>query len=221
MERDDLRELGVVKTATPCSKSWDSMEGDGPKRFCQDCKLHVYDFAQLTSNEARALLLETEGRLCARIFTRSDGTVLTRDCPVGLARVKRWFVAKATAAAAALLAVVSFGALRLTIRSCDGSIPLISGNSRGSVVAGRMGRPSLPPDEPARDRQVGYGRLAISTQPWARVWVDGQPQGGGPMDFQLTAGRHTLKLESQQHDSLTREIEIKPGETLRLSLRLR
>jgi len=49
-----------VKTATPCDEPWESMRGDGAVRFCDRCRLDVYDFSQLTTNEARALLIETE-----------------------------------------------------------------------------------------------------------------------------------------------------------------
>ena len=75
MRHDDFCELGVVKTATPCGEPWEAMQGDDVKRFCGRCRLFVYDFAALTTEEARALLVRTEGRLCGRIFTREDGTV--------------------------------------------------------------------------------------------------------------------------------------------------
>jgi hypothetical protein len=105
MRPDDLPELGVVKTATPCSAKWDQMEGDDARRFCKKCELYVYDFSALTTNDARELLLQSEGRLCARIFTRADGTVLTKDCPVGLSR-KKWKRVGGAAVAAALLGAV-------------------------------------------------------------------------------------------------------------------
>ena len=106
----DLPELGVVKTATPCSVSWDSMQGDEVKRFCGKCQKHVWNFAELTTDEARALLIETQGRLCGRIFTRADGTVLTKDCPTALAQKRRKSIAGITAAAALLGAAAATAA---------------------------------------------------------------------------------------------------------------
>jgi hypothetical protein len=41
----------------------------------------------MTAAEVSALIVETEGRLCARIYRRADGTVLTSDCPVGAAKI--------------------------------------------------------------------------------------------------------------------------------------
>jgi len=73
--------LDNVEIASPCPKSWDKMEGDNSKRFCEDCGHHVYNFAGMTRDQAETLLRETEGRLCARIYRREDGAVMTSDCP--------------------------------------------------------------------------------------------------------------------------------------------
>jgi hypothetical protein len=73
------------------------MTGDNRVRFCDHCQLNVYNISELSRNEAEKLIVSTEGRLCARLFRRADGTVITRDCPVGLRALKRR-VAKRTAA---------------------------------------------------------------------------------------------------------------------------
>lgn len=66
------------------------MHGDDRSRFCRQCNLHVYNFAQMSQREIEQLLAEKEGRVCARIYQRSDGTVLTQDCPIGFrVRVQR------------------------------------------------------------------------------------------------------------------------------------
>jgi hypothetical protein len=65
------------------------MYGDDRKRFCGDCKLNVYNLSGMTRNEAEALIMNAEGRLCVRFFRRADGTVITRDCPVGWAKVRQ------------------------------------------------------------------------------------------------------------------------------------
>jgi hypothetical protein len=38
----------------------------------------------MTEEEALKLVEEREGRLCVRFYQREDGTVITRDCPVGM-----------------------------------------------------------------------------------------------------------------------------------------
>jgi hypothetical protein len=58
------------------------MTGDDRVRFCNACNLNVYNFASMTSKEVRSLI--TNGRVCGRLYRRVDGTLITRDCPVGL-----------------------------------------------------------------------------------------------------------------------------------------
>jgi hypothetical protein len=52
----------------------------------------------MTKYDAEHLLRTTEGRLCVRYYQRTDGTILTKDCPVGWAKVKQRLSLAATAA---------------------------------------------------------------------------------------------------------------------------
>lgn len=81
--------LERVRIASPCPANWNEMQGDARKRFCGECKLNVYNLSAMTKREAEALLMNSEGRLCVRFYRRADGTILTRNCPVGWARVKQ------------------------------------------------------------------------------------------------------------------------------------
>jgi hypothetical protein len=81
--------LSKVRVASPCPADWDSMIGDERVRFCGQCELHVYNLSAMTKAQAENLIVRTEGRLCVRFYRRKDGSILTRDCPVGLARLKR------------------------------------------------------------------------------------------------------------------------------------
>lgn len=94
--------LENVKIASPCSQDWNSMVGDNRKRFCGECKLNVYNLSGMTKTEAEQLIMNAEGRLCIRFYKRADGSVLTVDCPVGLAAFKRR-VSKTVAAFASLI----------------------------------------------------------------------------------------------------------------------
>jgi hypothetical protein len=100
-ERTDV--VGRMRVASPCRASWEGMEGDERVRFCGQCGLHVYNIAALTRGEAESLVARTEGRLCARLHRRADGTVLTKDCPVGLRGVRLRAARAAGAAFAAVL----------------------------------------------------------------------------------------------------------------------
>lgn len=85
----DIKFLDSIDVAAPCSAWWSEMEGDDRKRFCSDCKLHVYNLSDMSRKEAEALVRQNgDKRLCIRFYRRSDGTVLTDNCPVGLRRVR-------------------------------------------------------------------------------------------------------------------------------------
>lgn len=93
-----LISLQSVKIATPCRADWSKMEGDAKSRFCQTCQKSVYNLSAMTAPEAQALLAEKQGDLCARLYRRADGTVITQDCPVGKTTPRRPFWGAALAA---------------------------------------------------------------------------------------------------------------------------
>jgi hypothetical protein len=103
--------LDDVRIASPCPANWEDMAGDDRSRHCSACDRTVYDLSAMTASEAVALIREKEGRLCARLFRRSDGRVLTADCPVGL-RARLGQVGRATGAwLTALFVLLGFGFL--------------------------------------------------------------------------------------------------------------
>jgi hypothetical protein len=106
------RDLDSIRVASPCHVSWASMKGDDQVRFCGSCQKNVYDLSALTRVEAQALVDEMEGQACVRFYRRRDGTLLTQDCPVGLAAVRRRLAWIGAAVAACLGVVVSFLGLR-------------------------------------------------------------------------------------------------------------
>jgi hypothetical protein len=101
-----LPTLELIQIATPCEASWEDMRGDDRVRFCGQCKLHVYNISDMPRDEAEKLVREREGRLCVRMFRRHDGTVLTRDCPVGLRAVRQRLIRSVAALAGLLLAMI-------------------------------------------------------------------------------------------------------------------
>lgn len=89
--------LDSIKIASPCRSNWDDMTGDDRKRFCDLCQLNVYNVSSMTRAETEALLTNSDSdSVCLRLFRRTDGTIITKDCPVGvelLAKTKRRFKA--------------------------------------------------------------------------------------------------------------------------------
>jgi hypothetical protein len=84
-----LKVLNDVQVASPCSADWDEMEGDEKVRFCGECRLHVFNLSAMDLEEAAEKVSQASDRLCVRFFRRHDGTILTRDCPVGVERKAR------------------------------------------------------------------------------------------------------------------------------------
>ena len=95
--------LDNIRIASPCNADWDEMIGNDRARFCGQCKLNVYNLSSMTREEAELLIGRTEGRLCVRYFRRADGSVMTKDCPVGLRAIRRRMSYVARAAGSAVL----------------------------------------------------------------------------------------------------------------------
>jgi hypothetical protein len=102
-------DLDNLRIAAPCPVGWANMAGDDRKRFCASCRLNVYNFSEMTATEVETLVRRSDGKVCARMFRRADGTVLTRDCPVGLAAYRKRVSRFAGAAVAMVIGLFSAG----------------------------------------------------------------------------------------------------------------
>lgn len=98
--------LDQIKISAPCPANWEQMEGSSDEvRFCHQCHLHVCNLSAMTRQEALSLIQRTDGRLCARIYQRHDGTVITSNCPQGLRIIKQRLLRFAGATLALLLSI--------------------------------------------------------------------------------------------------------------------
>src|SRR5262249_25658731 len=93
-----------ISVASPCSADWNQMPGGTQVRHCSQCNLDVYNFSEMTATEVETLIAARTGRLCGRFYQRADGTMLTKNCPVGF---RSALLRSARAAAAALTTLVS------------------------------------------------------------------------------------------------------------------
>ncbi len=101
MNQNDTPFLRDVRVAAPCLESWDAMSGTENVRSCERCQHKVYNLSELTSTEAETLLRTSEGRLCVRYYRRADGTVMTKDCSVGVTARRHRRIAQTVAGVAA------------------------------------------------------------------------------------------------------------------------
>lgn len=122
--------LDHVTVAAPCNVGWDNMVGNKRVRFCGQCSLNVYNLSAMSKGEAERLVFQTEGRLCVRYYRRADGTILTKNCPVGLRALKRRL---SRIASASVSAVLSFFAGILAATGLR-ERPLIPMATQGQVI---------------------------------------------------------------------------------------
>lgn len=118
--------LESIKIASPCSADWDAMVGNNRERFCGQCKMSVYNLSGMTRYEAENLIMNSEGRLCARFFRRADGTIMTKDCPVGWKAIKRRMSKVWTAFATVV--ITAFSGIGITTFMTEQSEPDVMGS---------------------------------------------------------------------------------------------
>ncbi len=144
--------VDTLRIASPCDASWEAMTGDDRKRFCGRCEKHVYNLPLLSPDELVDLIEATEGKFCGRLYARRDGTVLTADCPVGLAQLARARRRRAVSAGAALAALWLSAGTALLSASWGGA-SVAPPPPTPSAPTTMMGEPTIvepahPPEEP-------------------------------------------------------------------------
>lgn len=206
-----------LRIASPCSVGWEAMTGDERQRFCSLCKLNVYNFSEMSGSEIRALVVKSEGRICGRLYKRADGTILTKDCPVGLRayhkRVSRF--AGATLAAILGLFSVSFGQ-KENEKSVDASkIKIVRATiqSSQSIIIGQI------MDEAGA--VVPGAHLALFKDKSEEVNATSNDEGEYSFPA-LAAGIYTLKIKSLGFKIYEiKNIEIKSGEKSKINITLK
>lgn len=135
---DQKFDINSLRVASPCTVGWERMTGDERTRHCELCSLNVYNISELTAVEVQRLVGKREGRLCIRMYRRFDGTVLTKDCPVGLSAVRKRVARFAGATLSAVLGLVSISFGQKDERDpIDGSlVPVV--RTRITADAGQM-----------------------------------------------------------------------------------
>jgi uncharacterized membrane protein len=193
------------------------MSGDARRRFCNHCQLNVYNFAEMTSAEVQKLIAESEGRICGRLYKRADGTVLTKDCPVGLRAYQKRVARFAGAALTAVLGLfsISFGqkndktkldASKITIdktvdQSRKGSLSVVVYDPNGAVVPNAA--------------------ITIYKSDEKKKATTSMTDGSGTYEYSsLEDGNYTLKITAGGFKATMVNIEIKDGEKSQVKVSL-
>ncbi len=78
--KNSLQMLEEIQIESPCPVAWESMSGNDTVRHCLQCRQDVFDLSALTAEEGARLLQEANHNVCVRIYRRTDGRIITRDC---------------------------------------------------------------------------------------------------------------------------------------------
>ena len=176
-ERSSRRALPLLESiqiATPCTASWDEMIGDDRARFCTHCQKDVFNLSAMPRDEAESFMQARTAEVCVRLYRRTDGTVLTSDCPVGVKRKRRRKAVVAAVGSSLLAAGAMLMASARTTREPEvmkGAMPvapMVPTVGSTSVVP-EMGAPPPRPSVEVRPRPPMMGGVRVP--PWPRPHV--------------------------------------------------
>jgi hypothetical protein len=137
--------MSAIRIATPCSATWADMPGNDKVRRCSQCKLDVYNLSEMSPLEMNQIVAARTGRLCARIYQRADGTMLEKNCPVGIraAILRASHIAAATLAALVTIAPAKTSAIppqngssSIRMQSAQQGLTLQVRDISGAVIPG-------------------------------------------------------------------------------------
>jgi len=200
--------LDRVTIAAPCSADWDNMPGTDQVRHCGQCNKHIYNLSAMTRRQAEALLRETEGRLCARLYRRADGTILTENCPAGLRAISRRISRVAGTAMSAIATLSSATAAQFPM------FPILSAlrEARSSVtglVRDATGR-GISNAEVVVSRAGSELKLATTTDSVGHFRVES-----------LAMGSYTVRVQVPGFNSFTKQVVLRPLQEYTLTAELR
>jgi hypothetical protein len=208
--RHDTIHLSNLQIASPCPADWNKMVGDERVRYCSECNLNVYNLSAMTERQVQELIAGSRGnRLCAHLYRRADGTVLTQDCPWSFRVLTR----KISRLAAAVLAAI----MGVTV-----------------AMARNKPRPATCECSLTQQKDSGIKLMVIDQQgaviPKAEITVEGKsiqvPIAGvtGPsgewIEPKLTAGRYKVTVKAQGFSTFSSVVEVRDGALLALKVKL-
>ena len=170
-----------VAIEKPCEESWAAMAGGARARHCELCDKKVHDFASMTSREIAKLLAQSDGRVCARMTRRENGSLVTLDAG-SLAGGGR--LAAQMAVSASLLLGASSGMAQAGVEK-PVAAPICTPKAKtgiASMAVGEQASAKMQADEPAMMGEVTVSSGAVLPTAQAQVNAvmdEGIPEGLG------------------------------------------
>jgi hypothetical protein len=117
---------------------------------------------------------------------------------------------------------------RLIGTSADGPVRLPAGTHRLELVNESLGyrgeqAVTVRAGEMARLRpSIPSGVLHVNAQPWANVWVDGEPVGETPLaNVNVSVGRHEIRFRHPSFGEQVRQVVVSTTEPARVSVNMK
>lgn len=206
-------DINKVRVAAPCSVPWEGMTGDEKSRHCEMCNLNVYNISEMTATEVKNLIEKNESSICGRLFMRADGTVLTKDCPVGLRAFYKRTTRRAGAALAAVLALFSAGFGQSNAQNkqaCKTAGKIVSVESRNlNLVEGTIIDPNCA--------VVSGAKITLINEDTKREYEATSDENGYYSVLLNAPGRYTYKAVAVGFRTFVRNLEINSNESLQIN----
>ena len=199
--------LDRVSIAAPCPADWDRMPGTDQVGHCRQCNKNVYNLSAMTRRQAEALLREKEGQLCARLYRRADGTILTENCPVGLRAIGRRMSLVAGAAMSAVAALSSATAAQFPMFP----IPSVLLEARSSVTG-------IVKD--ATGRGISNAKVVVSRTGSELNQLTTTDSAGHFRVESLAMGSYTVRIQSSGFNSFTKQVILRPLQEYKITATL-
>jgi hypothetical protein len=206
-----------LRVASPCPVGWETMKGDERTRHCDLCELNVYNISGMKPKEVEKLVTEREGRLCIRMYRRADGTVITKDCPVGLRAVRKRVTKIASASLATILGLFTVSySQKEEKKSIDASklkIIRTTNISNASSLGGTICDPNWAVVAGAKVDLIKDSHIMKSLQTDSNGWYEFTAVAEGIYSIEVTSsGFKTLRVKN---------LKIGTSESLRLNFELK
>lgn len=203
-------DLNNLRIASPCPADWEKMVGDERVRHCSECNLNVYNLSAMTEVQVQELIAASRGkRLCARLYRRADGTVLTKDCPWSFRALTRKVSRLAAAALAAIMGVtVALAKNKPRLATCECNQTQQSDSGLKLIVVDQQGA-VIPKAEIAVEGKSIQEPIAGVTGP-SGEWI--QPK--------LTPGHYKVTVKAQGFTTFNNVVEVRDGAFLALKVKL-
>lgn len=187
--------LDNLVIASPCSVPWDAMTGDNRKRLCSGCSNFVHNISDMTKSEAEDFLAENGTSECMIFYRRTDGTIMTDDCPKALRKLRDGYRFGIRVAAAIFSFLISLPASFCQQAASSGKNAPPTESQKNPANNMRMNRfgmlvgpdwkePTPPPGYHYQGNPAGGGMILVKDQGQDRV-VKGEavslPKPGKPL----------------------------------------